>query len=152
MMNNILEYKGYHTRIEFDSEDMILYGKIEGIKDLVTFESESIETISDEFHSAVDDYLDYCNRIGKIPDKEFKGSFNIRVTPQIHKDAFIKALKNGQSLNSYVTRALEKDLYENRELTTNIIFVRPEELKNYSNGSSILANSVISQGVYQTWN
>lgn len=112
-MNNILEYRGYHTKIEYDSEDMILYGKIEGIKDLVTFESDSIKLIAEEFHDAVDDYLDYCDRIGKAPDKEFKGSFNVRVTPQIHRDAFIKASKEGISLNSYITRTLEKDLYDN---------------------------------------
>ena len=48
-MKNILEYKGYHAKIEFDSEDLVLRGKIEGIKDLVNFESADISTVEEEF-------------------------------------------------------------------------------------------------------
>ena len=60
MKKNILEYKGYHTKIELDTEEMVLRGKIEGINDLVNFESESIQEIEKEFHAAVDDYLEFC--------------------------------------------------------------------------------------------
>ena len=59
-MKNLLEYKGYHTKIEFDCEDLVLRGKIEGIKDLVNFESTDISTVEEEFHAAVDDYLEFC--------------------------------------------------------------------------------------------
>lgn len=68
-MNNILTYKGYTAKIEFSSEDLTFFAKIDGIQDLVTFESASVEDIEREFHSAVDDYLAYCAEIGKEPDK-----------------------------------------------------------------------------------
>lgn len=83
--NDIMEYKGYHSRIEFDSVSKVLHGKIEGIIDLVTFESNSISEIESEFHKAVDDYLAFCADIGQEPNKEYKGSFNIRITPELHK-------------------------------------------------------------------
>ncbi len=67
-MNNILEYKGYWTDITVDFESHLLHGRIEGIRDLVNFESETVEGIIKEFHSAVDDYLDFCAEIGKSPD------------------------------------------------------------------------------------
>ena len=67
-MNNILEYKGYYTNIEIDFESHVLYGKIEGIRDLVNFMSETIEGIEQEFHSAVDDYLECCRAVGKLPE------------------------------------------------------------------------------------
>lgn len=67
-MNNILEYKGYWTDITVDFESHLLHGRIEGIRDLVNFESETVESIIKEFHSAVDDYLDFCAEIGKSPD------------------------------------------------------------------------------------
>lgn len=70
MRSNILEYKGYHTNIEIDFENHSLYGKIEGISDLVNFESETIAGIEKEFHDAVDDYLDFCDAVGKIPESE----------------------------------------------------------------------------------
>ena len=67
-MNNVLEYKGYCTNIEIDFESHMLYGKIEGIRDLVNFMSQSVEGIEQEFHSAVDDYLEFCRAVGKEPE------------------------------------------------------------------------------------
>ena len=64
-MKNYLEYKGYRTRIEFDPAAKLLHGKIEGISDLVTFESTDTAQIENEFHAAVDDYLDFCKEIQK---------------------------------------------------------------------------------------
>ena len=71
IMESTLQYKGYFTNIAYSAEDMILHGKIEGIDDLVTFESESSLEIEKEFHAAVDDYLDHCKEIGKDPAKTY---------------------------------------------------------------------------------
>ena len=73
MKDNILEYKGYYTKVEYSAEDKVLFGKIEGIKDLINFESESPAKIEEEFHSAVDDYLAFCKDLGKDPDTTYKG-------------------------------------------------------------------------------
>ena len=111
---DVLEYKGYHSRIEFDSVSLVLHGKIEGIRDLVTFESSDVKTIEEEFHKAVDDYLIFCEEIGQAPDKEYKGSFNVRVTPELHKKLVELSYCNGESLNNSVERAIR--LYvENEE-------------------------------------
>ncbi len=107
MMNgNILEYKGYYTKIEYSAEDKVLFGKIEGIKDLVNFESESPEKIEAEFHSAVDDYLAFCADLGQDPDKPYKGMFNVRVSPELHRKAVIAADKRGETLNAFVVDAI----------------------------------------------
>ena len=68
MSNNVLEYKGYHTKISVDFSTKTVRGRIEGINDLVDFESESLDTIEQEFKSAVDDYLEFCKEVGKEPD------------------------------------------------------------------------------------
>lgn len=107
-MKNILEYKGYHAKIEFNSEDMVLRGKIDGINDYIDFESTSIDTIEHEFHSAVDDYLEFCKEVGKEPEKEYKGSFNIRITPALHKQLALIAFKNGDTLNGSVEKAIQQ--------------------------------------------
>jgi len=73
---NKLVYKGYRTKIEFSSADHVLYGKAEGINDLITFESDSADEIEKEFHNAVDDYLEFCKEVGKEPDKEYSGQPN----------------------------------------------------------------------------
>ena len=67
-MSNRLEYKGYHTDIEIDFEGQSFYGEIEGIRDFVNFESDTITGIVQEFHSAVDDYLEFCRTVGKQPN------------------------------------------------------------------------------------
>ena len=105
-MKNILEYKGYHGKVEFDKETFTLHGKIEGINDLVTFESDDLKCIEQEFQEAVDDYLDFCAEVGKEPEKEYKGSFNIRISPELHKRLAIVALKSGDTLNKAVEKAI----------------------------------------------
>jgi len=105
--SDVLEYKGYHARVVFDSAGLILHGKIEGINDLVTFECDDMTKVENEFHKAVDDYLIFCEDIGQEPDKEYKGSFNVRVTPELHKRLVEVSFYNEETLNSSVERAIE---------------------------------------------
>ena len=105
-MENTLQYKGYFTNISFSVIDKVLHGKIEGIDDLVTFESESIDDIEKEFHDAVDDYLAFCEEMGKEPSKTYKGNFNVRIAPELHRAIALEATKNGMSLNQAVEQAI----------------------------------------------
>ena len=73
---NMLFYKDYYTRIEFSAPDKILYGRLLGIKDFVNFMSETTEGIIKEFHSAVDDYIEFCRENGKVPEKPVLPEFN----------------------------------------------------------------------------
>lgn len=114
-MANVLNYKGYFAKIEYSAEDQVLHGKIEGIADLVTFESDLASEIEQEFHSAVDDYLLFCEEMGKEPDKAYKGSFNIRISPELHKTIAMVACRKGVSLNETVEQALH--MYTNQGIT-----------------------------------
>ncbi len=132
-MNNTLEYKGYHSNIEFDVESMTLRGKIEGITDFVDFESDSLENIEAEFHSAVDDYLQFCKEIGKEPDKEYKGLFNVRIRPELHRILAMEASKSGCTLNALVEKALEKYIDEKNEIKS-----------AFSNMNTLISDGVVS--------
>ena len=105
---NVLEYKGYFTKVEYDAEDGILYGKIEGINDMVNFESHSMKSVEKEFHRAVDEYLNFCAEVGKQPEKEYKGTFNVRISPALHKKLSAIAGKNGDTLNASVEKAIQQ--------------------------------------------
>ena len=109
-MKHYLEYKGYHAKIEFDYENKVLFGKIDGIQDLVTFEAESGSEAEPQFQAAVDDYLAFCEEVGKEPEKEFKGTFNIRIDPELHRAAAFAAYAMGISLNQYVAQAIADEL------------------------------------------
>ena len=108
MGNGVLRYKGYYARPAYDPEDQIIYGKILGIDDLVNFYSETAKEVEEEFHKAVDDYLDFCKEIGKEPQKAYSGTFNIRVSEELHREAALCAQANGITLNAYVERALKR--------------------------------------------
>ena len=69
MVNNVIKYKGYYTMINYSSEDNVYCGKIEGIDDLITFEGDDASKIENEFHKAVNDYILYCEEIGKKSSK-----------------------------------------------------------------------------------
>lgn len=81
----LFHYKGYTARPEYSVEDRIFYGKILGISDLVDFQSESAQTLKDEFHKAVDDYLEFCAETGKTPQREYSGVKMITV-PELEVD------------------------------------------------------------------
>lgn len=109
-----MEYKGYHTKVEFDVETFTLRGKIEGINDYVDFEASNIANIEEEFHNAVDDYLKFCEEVGKNPEKEYKGTFNVRILPELHKELALYAFKDGCSLNAEVEKAIVFFIDNNR--------------------------------------
>lgn len=133
-MKNILEYKGYHAKIEFNADSFTIRGKIDGINDYIDFESDSLDRIEFEFHSAVDDYLAFCEEVGKNPEKEYKGSFNVRVTPELHKKAANVAMRNGMSLNSVVECAIQEyiDERKNNKLLRNSLEMLAESIQNTS--------------------
>ena len=127
-MSNVMSYKGYHTRVEYNAEDKTLYGKIEGISDLVTFEAEKCEDVEREFHEAVDDYLEFCEEVGKAPDKEYNGSFNGRIEPNLHREIALSAFKNKRSMNKEIAIALQNYLHPEKGHLTTTVFVTPDAL------------------------
>jgi predicted HicB family RNase H-like nuclease len=107
-----LIYKNYIGSVNFSEEDEVFYGKIEHVNDLITFESDNAHTLKKAFEKAVDDYLAFCKEKGIVPDKTFKGSFNVRINPLLHKRAWQKAMQKGISLNKFIESSIEKELQE----------------------------------------
>ena len=109
-MNNTMEYKGYVGSVEFSESDGLFYGKVMGIRALISYEGTNAHELIEDFHGAVEDYLALCEADGKEPEKAYKGSFNIRIYPELHKQAAITANARGISLNSLVENALRSSL------------------------------------------
>lgn len=105
-MKNYLEYKGYIGTVEFSAEDKIFFGKIQGINDLVTFEGSSVDELEKSFQESILDYLETCSFLNKAPEKVFKGSFNVRVSQELHQKTALLASKKGLNLNDVVKEAL----------------------------------------------
>lgn len=105
-MSSVLEYKGYVGSIEFSEKDCVFYGKVQGIRSLISYEGESAKELVADFHTAVDDYLSLCEERGSEPERAYKGTFNIRISPELHKSAAIYAYEHKTSLNSVVEEAI----------------------------------------------
>jgi predicted HicB family RNase H-like nuclease len=105
-MNNLLEYKGYCGTVEFSSNDRVLFGKVLGINGLLSYEGDSVQVLKEDFESAVDDYLETCKEKGLEPEKAYRGKFNVRVSPEVHKNLVVYSASHGQTLNSTVEEAI----------------------------------------------
>lgn len=107
-MSNVMTYKGYSARIEYDDEDGILFGQIAGIRDGVGFHADTVEGLRDALHEAVDDYLETCAKVGKEPQKPYSGKVMFRVSPELHRQAALAAELAGKSLNQWAEEALAR--------------------------------------------
>ena len=105
-MRNCMEYKGYRGSVEYSDEDNCLYGKVLGIRSLILYEGSSVAELRADFEDAIEDYLAYCKDVGKEPEKEYKGTFNVRIKPELHKDLVIYSSLMKQSMNSVVEEAI----------------------------------------------
>ena len=101
-----LEYKGYTGSIEYSAEDNLLYGKVLGIRGLISYEGGTGKELEDDFHEAIDTYLADCEMNDIKPEKPFKGSFNVRVSPTLHQRAALLAMEAKVSLTNFVAEAI----------------------------------------------
>jgi len=109
-MSTMLEYKGYLGSIEYSDADEVFHGRLEFIRDLVTYEGTDARGLKTAFHEAVDDYLELCEAEGRKPDVPLKGSFNVRPGRDLHRRAMVFARSKGLNLNTVVSDALRRYL------------------------------------------
>ncbi len=112
-MSNLLAYKNYNGTVEYSDEDECLYGKVVGLKSLISYEGHSIKELRQDFERAVEEYLTDCKQRKIQPEQPFKGSFNVRISPKLHREIALYALHHDQSLNSVVEEALDYMIQKN---------------------------------------
>ena len=109
-MKDFIQYKEYIGSVHFNAEDEVFFGKIEGVEDLVSFEGNSVSDLKNAFIESVEDYINLCKTSGKQNEKSYKGSFNVRIAPEIHKKAKRLAIMQGISLNQFIQKAVEEEV------------------------------------------
>jgi len=111
-MKDMMSYKGYYGSVHYSDEDQISHGKLEFIRSLVSYEGSDVKTLRAAFEEAVEDYIRLCQEANREPETAFKGSFNVRTGPDLHRRAALFAKAKGLNLNTVVTEALETYLPE----------------------------------------
>lgn len=110
-MKNTMEYKGYTGSVEYSDEDGIFFGKVQFIRTLISYEGSNAEELRKDFHDGLDDYLEMCKEKNIVPEQPFKGSFNVRVGRDLHRQIALEAARRGVSLNSLIVAVLEKETH-----------------------------------------
>lgn len=106
-MNN-MSYRGYTARVEVDTDDEILVGRVLGLRDVIGFHGRNVEELRQAFHEAVDSYLAACEQLGQAPERPASGRVMLRIPPEVHASALIAAQAAGKSLNQWAADVLQK--------------------------------------------
>ena len=105
---NMMKYRGYIARIEYDEEDRIFVGHLAGIKDIVGFHGSTVDELESAFHESVDNYIAISEETGRPAQKPYSGKLMLRVPADVHAAVATAAEVHGKSINQWASEALEK--------------------------------------------
>lgn len=105
----MLKHKGYVGHVTYDDEAEIFHGEVINLRDVITFQATTARGLKKAFIESVEDYLAFCKQRGEKPEKPFSGNLVLRVPPDVHQAAYIAARHSGLSLNSWITKAIERE-------------------------------------------
>ena len=97
-----MEYKGYSASIEFDADDELFYGEVDGISDDIIFYADNVQELKNRFHSCVDFYLESCAKLGKQPQRPSSETMQIRFAASVSSAAHAAAARAGQSISDWL--------------------------------------------------
>lgn len=103
-----MEYKGYRAVVQFDDEAGIFHGDVVGIRDVITFQGESVAELREAFQESVNHYLDFCAEQGREPSQPYPGQVTINLSPELHCAAAVAAAQSGKSLDDWLTHTVAR--------------------------------------------
>jgi predicted HicB family RNase H-like nuclease len=106
----MMEYKGYIGDVEYDADAKIFHGDVINTQDVITFQGTTVEELEKAFRESIDDYVSWCEEEGKSPERPYSGKFNLRLSPELHREVIITAKKLNLSLNKFVEKAIEDEM------------------------------------------
>jgi predicted HicB family RNase H-like nuclease len=104
--SNTMQYKNYMAKVEYDDEAGVFHGEVIDLRDVITFEGESVGELRQAFEDSVEDYLEFCSQRGEEPEKPFSGRFLLRISPELHREISMLAKLEDSSLNQWIKERL----------------------------------------------
>ena len=101
-----MKYKNYEATVKFDEDVEIFYGEVINVRDVITFQGNSVTELKQAFEDSVEDYLEFCRERGEEPNQPFSGQIVVQISPELHRQLDRKAKHSGKSLNSLVEENL----------------------------------------------
>jgi len=106
----MMTYKGYIGDVEYDDQAKVFHGEVVNTRDVITFQGTSVEELERSFRDSVDDYVSWCTEEGVPPERPYSGRFNLRLSPELHREVAIVAKRRNTSINAFVEKAIEDEL------------------------------------------
>ena len=106
----MMDYKGYIGDVKYDSDAHIFHGDVINTRDVITFQGKSVDELEKAFQDSIDDYLVWCAEDGVEPEKPYSGKFNLRISPELHKEIAISAKLLKLSINRFVEKAIQDEI------------------------------------------
>jgi len=110
----MMEYKGYVGIVEYDGKAKIFHGEVVNTRDVITFQGKTVNEIEKAFQESIDDYISWCEQDGVSPEKPYSGKFNLRLSPELHREVAVTAKRLKLSINSFVEKALLDEINVHR--------------------------------------
>ena len=102
-----MRYKGYWAEIKYSDEDECFWGEIEGLQhDVILFEGQSVKELKKDFKDAIEHYLEVCKETNTEPEKQCKGSLNVRLGVELHNEARMKSIEKNISITELIKDAV----------------------------------------------
>jgi predicted HicB family RNase H-like nuclease len=107
-MMNVMTYKGYRARIEFDPRDNIFVRRVLGIEEGISLHGETVAALKEGFAAAINHYLADCKAMSRKLEEPASGKIMLCIAPEIHAKALVLARALGKSLNQWAAEVLAK--------------------------------------------
>lgn len=108
--SNHMKCGDYVGTVEFDFDNKRLFGRVVGISDKILYEGATLGELENDFKESIDDYIEFCKEVGKIPEKSFSGKILFRTNPELHSRIALTAQKQGKSVNAWLNDLIVKEV------------------------------------------
>ena len=106
----MMTYKSFVAKVEFDSEAKLFHGEVIGTQDVITFQGKSVSELEKAFKDSIEDYVKFCEKKDKKPEKSFSGRLNLRLDPDTHRTVAILSSTEEESINKWISEAIEEKI------------------------------------------
>ena len=100
-----LQYKGLKGTIEYSEEDNVLCGRLLVKGDMISYEGETVKALEEDFHEAVDGYLDICQKQGRTAVPAEDDEIGVSLSSFLYEKAFQHAEISMEELMDTALRA-----------------------------------------------
>jgi predicted HicB family RNase H-like nuclease len=69
-----------------------------------------VNDLEKAFRESIDDYQEWCVAEGTSPEKPYSGRFNLRLSPELHREVAVAAKRLDVSINKFVEKAIVDEI------------------------------------------